>query len=421
MLVVRTLMHHPFDWQQVHRELSRIAQDRARLDWEEGTWLVRGLRTGVHLHLGFASFIEYVERVFGYSARWTEERLRVAEAIEQLPELEQSLRDGIISWSAARELTRVATANNEGQWLEAAKGCTARQVEQMVSGHKTGDMPCDPADPALRRHVVRMEVSADTLATFREATAKVRRDAGEPLDDDAVMLLMARQVLGGPSDEGRANFQVALTVCDACGRGWQQARGEQLEVAPEVVEMAACDAQMLGHVASAHVGGELAQEGKGQERARQDIPPSLRRKIMRRDGGRCIVPGCRHVRFVDIHHIRLRSEGGDHDEDNLVVLCSAHHRAEHRGQLVIEGCVSTGLVFRHSDGSRYGSVSDPAFAEAHACAFRALRSLGFRESETRAALDRVRNSTRVGEPSTERVIREALGILSSAQGARTPQ
>ena len=413
-------MHHPFDWQHVHRELSRIAQARARLDWEEGTWLVRGLRSSVHLHLGFASFVEYVERIFGYSPRFTEERLRVAEALETLPELEQSLQDGVISWSAARELTRVATVKSEAQWLEAAKGCTARQVEQMVSGHKSGDLPGDPADPALRRHVVRMEVSAETFATFREATSKVRRDAGESLDDDAVMLLMARQVLGGPCDEGRAAYQVALTVCDACGRGWQEASGAPIEVGPEVVEMAACDAQELGHVSGAHV-GDPAHVGNAQVRARQDIPPSLRRKVMRRDGGRCVVPGCSHVRFVDIHHITLRSEGGDHDEDNLIVLCSAHHRAEHRGQLVIEGRVSTSLVFRHADGSRYGSVTEPAVAEAHARAFQALRSLGFRESEVRAALDRLRTATHVGEPSTERVIREALGILSSARPTKNYQ
>jgi hypothetical protein len=77
---------------------------------------------------------------------------------------------------------------------------------------------------------------------------------------------------------------------------------------------------------------------------------------MRRDGGRCVVPGCRNSVFLDTHHLDLRSEGGDHDPDRLIVLCGAHHRAQHRGQLLIEGRVSTGLVFRHADGTLYGSV-----------------------------------------------------------------
>jgi hypothetical protein len=51
--------------------------------------------------------------------------------------------------------------------------------------------------------------------------AQVRRDAGGSLDDDAVLLAMARRILGGPAEAGRASYQVALLVCDGCGRGWQ--------------------------------------------------------------------------------------------------------------------------------------------------------------------------------------------------------
>ena len=54
--------------------------------------------------------------------------------------------------------------------------------------------------------------------------------------------------LGGPVDEGRAGYQIALTVCEACKKGWQQGRGEQVLVGPEVVEMALCDAQHVGQV-----------------------------------------------------------------------------------------------------------------------------------------------------------------------------
>jgi hypothetical protein len=59
------------------------------------------LRSGTHVALGFASFAEYVERLFGYSLRSTCERLRVAQALEQLPEMNQKLQDGSLSWSAA--------------------------------------------------------------------------------------------------------------------------------------------------------------------------------------------------------------------------------------------------------------------------------------------------------------------------------
>ena len=136
------------DWQTAHQHLTRIAKDSARLDEEEGGSL-RALRANVHLHLGYATFAEYIERLFGYNPRWTEERLRVAEALETLPNLQQALRDGAVPWSTARELTRVAIRENEHDWLQASRGRTLRQVEQLVTGHKPGDHPNDPADCLL--------------------------------------------------------------------------------------------------------------------------------------------------------------------------------------------------------------------------------------------------------------------------------
>ncbi len=82
--------HEDINWRRAHEELSRLARTRARLDWEEGTWLLVALRSGAHFELGFATFVEYVERLFGYLPRWTSERVRVAEALERLPELEQA-------------------------------------------------------------------------------------------------------------------------------------------------------------------------------------------------------------------------------------------------------------------------------------------------------------------------------------------
>src|SRR6266446_3069769 len=110
------------DWRRAHEGLTRLAGCRARLDWEEGRALLDALRSGAHLHLGFGSFGEYIDRLFGYTRRSTEERLRVAEALERLPELDQALRDGRVSWSVARELTRIATEENERAWLDLARG-----------------------------------------------------------------------------------------------------------------------------------------------------------------------------------------------------------------------------------------------------------------------------------------------------------
>src|SRR5262245_10345881 len=93
-------------WLQVHERLVRLATKRAGLDFEEGRGLLRAPRSGVHLRMGFAASYEYTERIFGYGPRLTQEKLRVAEALEELPETAGKLQTGAISFSHARELTR---------------------------------------------------------------------------------------------------------------------------------------------------------------------------------------------------------------------------------------------------------------------------------------------------------------------------
>jgi len=144
-------------------------------------WLLAAQRSAVHVHLGYGAFGEYVERMFGYKPRTTLEKLRVAEALESLPLLERALSSGELSWSAARELTRVALRETEHEWLEFAHGKTLRQLEQALAGKQPGDAPGSAPDPSARRHVLRFEVAAETFALFRDAMNELRRRAGAAL------------------------------------------------------------------------------------------------------------------------------------------------------------------------------------------------------------------------------------------------
>ena len=339
------------DWKEAHQKLLTLATERAGLDFEEGRWLLSAFRWDAHRRLGYGAFTEYVARLFGYGAHFTKEKLRVAEALEELPVTTEALRTGEVSFSAVRELTRVAIPSTEQAWLQAARGKTVREVERLISGQRVGSRPGDAPDSSIQLHKLRFEVSGEVFATFREAVAKLQRDAGEPLDDDAVLLLLARLALGGPRDEGRANYQVALTICEQCRRGWQQGRGEQVEVSQAALEMAECDAQHIGPVGV----GDVSHVGAtpGPVRATQTIPPAVRRKVSRRDGGRCRVPGCRHATYVDVHHRKPRSEQGGHQPDNLITLCSAHHLALHDGALVLRAgrIAAAGCVLPLAEGS----------------------------------------------------------------------
>jgi hypothetical protein len=130
------------------------------LDFDEGERLLEALRASAHERLGFGSFVEYVGRLFGYAPRLTHDKLRVAEALEALPELGKALREGQASWSCVRELSRVATRETEHAWLEAARGRSVREVERRVSGHQRGSLPSDPSSPQAERHVLRSRFRA---------------------------------------------------------------------------------------------------------------------------------------------------------------------------------------------------------------------------------------------------------------------
>jgi hypothetical protein len=143
-------------------------------------------------------------------------------------------------------------------------------------------------------------------------------------------------------------------------------------------------------------------------RARQSVPPALRRAVLTRDRHRCTVPGCTHATFVDVHHVQPRSEGGRNHASNLLTLCSAHHRAAHRGELLIDRERDGSFSFRHADGAAYGDPLMPRRIDAHAKVFSALRHLGFRESEVKTVLSELRADAELGEVSVEQLLHEAL-------------
>jgi hypothetical protein len=517
------------EWMRAHAALSRLAKARAWADAEEGRWLLAARRTAAHVHLGFGSFGEYIERLFGYTHRSTQEKLRVAEALEGLPRLAQALEAGSLSWSALRELTRVAVADTEEEWLELAQGRTIRQLEELVAGKSPGDAPCAPGLSVARRHVLRFEVTPETFALFREASSWLRRQGGDARDDDSLLLSMARHVLGGPADDGRSSYQIALSVCPACGAGQQQASGELVSVSAEVIAMAHCDGQHLGYItsrpanqnapspphatrdvprttssqpdprhvdpaqldarqgntdppnrrsrdtatgsaagaldtqsgtahagvrhaagvgaqpASHHVGNAPSKkppprsihsvastqpaptaagvpaahfprpEAPSHTRAKQTVPPALRRAVLLRDQHRCQVPGCKNTTFLDVHHIQLRSEGGGNEVGNLITICGCHHRATHRGALLIENDPPLGVTFRHADGTLYGKDLEPHAADVQTKLFSALRHLGFREREVRAVLAELRGDAVIPSASLQDLLRAALRRLRPPQ------
>jgi hypothetical protein len=90
----------------------------------------------------------------------------------------------------------------------------------------------------------------------------------------------------------------------------------------ETFRRIACDAGLVPMVHGA--GSQTVDVG----RRTRTISPALRRVLWARDGG-CRFPGCTNRTYVHAHHIEHWAHGGSTSADNLVLLCSAHHRLVH--------------------------------------------------------------------------------------------
>jgi hypothetical protein len=321
-------------WRVLHQRLCGISKRRAALDAEEARCLREAIAVQLWRRLGYVHLNEYLEHELGYAPQAGLERVRVAQALARLPRIEASLGDGVLSFSAVRELTRVATADSEQAWLDAAYGKNLRQIEAMVSGKKPGDRPEDPARPELVNRILRLELSPSAYAAFRQIQAVLADEHGGRLDDSALIETLCRRALEGGAGSERPAHQIAFTVCASCRRGWQNGAGREIEVSSEVLDRARCDAELVGSL-----------EASEPARVTSTITPRLRRQVLARDHHGCTAPGCRAARNLDVHHIQFRSDGGGNELSNLLTLCSGHHALLHAGQLIVRGEAPHALEF----------------------------------------------------------------------------
>ncbi|HSN28384.1 MAG TPA: HNH endonuclease signature motif containing protein, partial [Kofleriaceae bacterium] len=307
---------------ELHRQLLSVAKRRAALDSEELALIREAIRVALWRRLGMVSMRDYLEHAMGYGPQVASERLRVAEALEVLPAIEDALATGVLSYSAVRELTRIATAKTEEAWLDACEGKNLRQIEELVAEREHGDAPSDDPKPDVRPQRVTMMLRPAARAALRSVRQAIEAARGERIDDSELIEELCRAYLAGGSD-GASRAQIAITRCESCTQARQHAAGRAIAISEAEYEEAACDARFIGSLDGA------------PERATSAVPPATERAVKQRDGYRCTVPGCRSTRFLHVHHIVWRSHGGGHEMENLTTLCGGHHGALHRGELTI--------------------------------------------------------------------------------------
>jgi len=392
-------------WMVVHERVRAQGKTQAELDHAGLALLREVVAVKVWEQLSYANVIEYLDHMLGYSPRVAYERLRVAHAIVELPELEAALKNGERAFSAVRELTRVATPATEATWIAWSEGKAVRDIERGVFGREKGALPDDPIDHENLLEKLHFDVSCATAALVRQArqTMCKERGGGVPEDDELVAGLAMAYLNGGREGEGPAH-QIAITTCASCQKGWQDGAGVQFPITAAAVERAKSDALVIGAI-----------DGVVPQRAKHVVPPAVRRMVLARDGHCCQVPGCIASTNLEIAHVDGIAESRkiDNRPENLLAICDGHHAGQHDGRLRLRRLDGKIVVER---------IEHPAPAPVKAAARDALMQMGYGPRQSAEVVGRVVGEMDFlhvgnGREVVDTVIAASLEALGPRRGA----
>jgi hypothetical protein len=204
-----------------------------------------------------------------------------------------------------------------------------------------------PEDGAL--FVRALEASRDRLQEREWAGGRGSAEPHRPTSAEALVAL-AETALAGEAAErsGGERYQVVVHV-DADQGASVLDDGPSL--APETSARLACDASIVEIVERDGVPLSVGRKTR-------TVPPAIRRALEARDR-KCCFPGCENRRFLHAHHIRHWAHGGETRLDNLVLLCSRHHRFVHEAGYSIHELGDGTLEFSDPWGGRIPNVPRP--------------------------------------------------------------
>ncbi len=362
---------------------------------------------------GIQSCAHWLNWKCGMSMGPARERVRVARVLPDLPRISAAFRQGRVSYSKVRAMTRVATGKNEKALLQVALGGTASHVETQVRlyrktkriealeeenlryGHRELSWYIDEdgywvfkgrftaEQGALLQKALeaagdqlfaeQQQVPADVPAEI-SATVPLDRTTPEPVSQqraDAFARVVDGFLAGVKNDQSGGdrylvNIHTDIETLQQDGSGAEA----EIEDRGHVAQASLSTGIPRSHLLPAETSRRMAcdcsivhwhEDPKGEPlsigRKSRSIPPAIRRALRRRDQG-CRFPGCSCTRFVDAHHIKHWVDGGETSMNNLVLLCRSHHRLVHEAGYGIELTADKGAVFRLPDGKLIPPGSD---------------------------------------------------------------
>ena len=308
----------------------------------------------------------------------------------------EALRSGRLSYSNVRALTRVANKENEQQLVEYAVSRPATQVEQHCRQlrHVQRAASLFDANEIYQNRYLSYTVLPDggvsislelpsedgelVMRAVEHATAQAEQEVADvsaiqkgtlqQRQADA-LVRMAREYFSGSTSAESASssadhYQVVVHVDESALRAKEaevvdtnDVKGEAKECAKEdsakedsrsdlpieTVRRLTCDTSLISVLEDSE--GNPLNVG----RKKRVVSTAIRRALFARDE-QCRYPGCTHKKWLDAHHVTHWIDVGETSVDNLILLCSKHHRLLHEGGYQIVADQEGGIRIHTNNG-----------------------------------------------------------------------
>ncbi len=197
---------------EVHSRLVLLARLERRVESALCFYLQEVEERGLYIDYGHACTVDYARESLGFEDRKTRTLLHLARRFKELPKMKESFSRGEIPYTKAREAVKVATATNEGEWIDKCKNLSNRQLEQAVKKEL-------PPEKSRTLVLVLDEERIEAWERTREAMEKL---AGKTLTDIEVFDLTCAESLCthdltpplGDSEQSMSGFVAAVVERD---------------------------------------------------------------------------------------------------------------------------------------------------------------------------------------------------------------
>ena len=346
-------------WGNINTATAHFLALLAEFDRREG-WAQHGVANCAH----------WLSWQCGIGAVAAREKVRTARALESLPKIQAAFVEGRLSYSKVRALTRVATAETEEELLHIALNGTAAHVERTVRGfrrvvrylergeaeamHERRYLDCRRDSDGSVKLEARLapEVGEMLLKALEAAHAELEERGGEAEKAEAAEPAGAADAVSADvsaeTSEPLAARPMHSDVSAETSRT-QSARWYHLCRAPEDVSAEAPARSVSQRRADAleHILGRfLAGKCSGSAAGAHEVVVHIAHDAL------CDVPESSGAEFDNGRSVAVetaRRLGCDGALDNLVTLCSFHHRKVHEGGFGVR--MNEGEIeFLHPDG-----------------------------------------------------------------------